>query len=213
MKRLTWILALLLAPTVKAVVNPNVGAERFKYPSHVSACGARYATIRSRFTQLRQERNGGVQTILVGLGGTGNLEAWPRIRAALRAYRGATLILYGHRPHPVEWYAVRGCTLRAVHDYAGAWEAFAQADLAIVGAGVTALECLHVGIPTILYAPTDAHQPLLYGWRSYGFPTLSRDIGRHLDPAKLRTWSQQGIATVDGVGADRVLDILVEVAQ
>ena len=49
-------IALLLAPTVKAVVNPNVGAERFKYPGHLAACGARYATIRSRFAQIQRER-------------------------------------------------------------------------------------------------------------------------------------------------------------
>jgi spore coat polysaccharide biosynthesis predicted glycosyltransferase SpsG len=204
----------LIGTGLEAIVNPNVGAERFGYFGVALAyCGARYATIRPGFRELRRVRAGAVQTILVGLGGTGNLDAWPRIALSLgRApLAGVTVLLYGNRPHPVEWYAGRlpRVTLRTVDGYQDALAAFAVADLAIVGIGVTALECLACGIPTIVYSAHEETQaPLLGPWRSAGFPTLNRTQTARLirDTATRERLSRASLDKVDGQGARRVIE-------
>ena len=204
----------LIGAGLTAVVNPNVGAERFGYPGvPLAFTGARYATIRAGFQTLRRVRADPVQTILVGLGGTGNLEAWPRIALSLsRApLAGVTVILYGTRAHPVDWYAgwLPKATLRVVDSHQEALAAFTVADLAIVGMGVTALECLACGIPTIVYSAHEETQaPLLGPWRSAGFPTLNRTQTTRLlkDPETRVRLSQSGLDTVDGQGARRVIE-------
>ena len=158
----------LLAPGLRAVVNPNVGAERFGYRNAgTQLCGAQYATIRAGFAKIRWLRTGPVQTILVGLGGTGNLTAWPRIARALAGapIRGATVLLYGTRPHALDWYAgwLPGLQVRAIETVQDAMAAYASASLAIVGLGVTALECLCCGIPTLAYSASEETQAPLLG--------------------------------------------------
>lgn len=196
----------LIATGVRAVVNPNLGTERFAYRGmQMVYAGSQYATVRSGFRVLRRPRGGPVRHVLIGLGGTGNVSAWPRIRAALKPLRDATVLLYGARPHPLEWYAVPGCEVRPVTTHAETWAAFQFADLAIVGIGVTALECLCCGVPTIAYAASDMQRHLLPCWRSCGLPTLNREILR-TDAETRHRWSVTGLAAVDGHGARRVLE-------
>ena len=121
----------LLAPGLAAVVNPNMGAQRFGYPRvPLALCGASYATLRPMPT-LRRVRADPIRTILVGLGGTGNLDAWPRIAQAIGRVRDVDVVLYGARPHPLDWYGawLRHCKVYGVEGYADAVALFACADL------------------------------------------------------------------------------------
>jgi len=198
----------LVAPGLRAVVNPNPGAERFGYPGiPLAYAGPRYAAIRRAFQRVRKHRSGPVRYVLIGLGGTGNLSVWPRLVNALKPYRDATALLYGTRPHPVSWYTDQlRMEVRAVTDTGTAWAAFTVADLAFAGLGVTALECLCVGIPTVAYAVSLSQQANVPGWRACGFPTLRRDIAHRLDTATRAALSQRGLDMVDG--RDRVLSLL-----
>lgn len=107
-------------------------------------------------------------------------------------------------------------------------EAMAWADVAVVAHGMTALECLCVGTPTLAFSLTEGHREgaELTEQRSNG-ALLSLGMARELDgsmlfdavsrfrrePGRLEELGQRGQAFIDGKGVERVAERILEAVE
>jgi spore coat polysaccharide biosynthesis predicted glycosyltransferase SpsG len=195
------------------VVNPNA-VDPAGYPGARQAlCGPRYALVRSEFMPYRRARTGEAGTLLVTLGGSDASGATEPVLDALDAHRDfARVVLVvgpaapATRPRP--W-------LEVVRDPDDVAAAFDLADAALSAAGSTTWELLCLGVPCALVevapnqrmvAMTVARAGAAFVASSVaGVATAVRNLANPYVQARL---SERALATVDGLGAKRVVAAL-----
>lgn len=123
----------------------------------------------------------------------------------------------GHRPEAgrvISELATAG--LRAFTPGESMADALTVADLAICGAGVTALECAHLGIPTVLMQQASDQAMNVNGLCVAGASLVARDADHAVELAAIlmrsaerrAKMSQRGRQLIDGRGAARVADAM-----
>jgi len=177
--------------------------------SPVVLCGPAYAPLRAEVRAARDARSAGATPpkVVVVMGGGAAPDA---IAAALTALRdtGVPMDVHAISSVPVPGFAVSPPTpeLPAL---------FAEADLVVSAAGVTLLELCCIGVPTALVRVADNQAAGYEAALSQGLAVgLDADPREHVaeltallsDPAARDALAAKAMATVDGRGADRILD-------
>jgi spore coat polysaccharide biosynthesis predicted glycosyltransferase SpsG len=193
------------------VVNPNA-ADRRRYPNAAQAlCGPAYALVRAEFRAHRRVRaHDAAGTLLVTIGGsdaTGITEPVLDAIAGDGAFERVVLVVGPAAPEPKvrPWLEV----VRTPADVAAAFDV---ADAALSAAGSTTWELLCMGVPCALVevAPNQRMVAMTAARHGAAFvaPTVDEvaTMVRDLASPKVRaTLSERALATVDGLGAGRVV--------
>lgn len=168
---------------VDVLINPNPGAESLTYRTDAQMLlGGVYALLRPEIWERRQTRTGPVRKVVVGK----ECPEW--VRPLLAGYE---VLEYGY-PRDV-WQA---------------WDMLTTADLALVPASVTMLECLCLGIPTLGYAIAPNQRTTLAGL-GWAFNLTPGSLATALRDSVWREHrSTAGGALIDGHGAVRVGAVL-----
>jgi UDP-2,4-diacetamido-2,4,6-trideoxy-beta-L-altropyranose hydrolase len=202
-------------------------------PSHCrKLLGPQYALLRPEFLEARQkmpERSGDVNRILVFFGGSDvtneTTKALQAIRSVGRPDVAVDVIVGSSNPHKAQIEtASRGMPNVTLHyQVENMAELMVRADLAIGGGGTTTWERCCLGLPTIIVAIADNQFAIGRGAERIGIgrflgnchEVTSRMIVDELtrllaQPHQIVGMTKQGIAIVDGRGADLVSFWLLE---
>lgn len=185
--------------------------------------GPRYAVVSERFRAVRQRRiRRKVGTALICLGGGSYVTAAGKIIRAFELvhHRLRLVVVLGRAVGDIG--AVREYAKRSRHDVGICRDItdielkMQSADLAITFPGVTAYECLCVGLPTLLIAPTPFHMKIIRELRQLRCAVnaghlsrlVPRKLGRRIaaltsDPAERAALHGHAKRAVDGKGLDR----------
>jgi spore coat polysaccharide biosynthesis predicted glycosyltransferase SpsG len=192
--------------SAELVLNPNASASarlyRRRSPRSRLLLGPRYALLRPEFGRARRRRAIAplATRILVTLGGSDARVATRTVISALDDPRLQVRVL--SRAQPAQDMARH----------------MAWADIAIAGAGTTALELCRMGVPALLVVMADNQRPgaralhrhgaaISLGWHArLSIAMLRRRIGQLCaDPRARSALARRGRRLVDGKGAARVL--------
>lgn len=210
----------------RLVLNQNLHATRAPYEPVVASqellLGPEYALLRREFWGFRgspAKAVAPIRRVLVTLGGSDPARVAPRV---VRALSGSgfdvRLLLGGADPHGEETTRLaKASGFDVVRDARDVPEHMAWADLAIASAGVTLLELLFMGCPTLAVVVADNQQPnaaaaesrdlvRVLGWHEDVTETMISEAVRAAasDPSGTRARAERGRAVVDGHGPERV---------
>jgi UDP-2,4-diacetamido-2,4,6-trideoxy-beta-L-altropyranose hydrolase len=193
--------------------------------------GPHYALLRPAFAANRRlvsQRSGDVRKLLVFLGGGDSANVTATVLKALAAFRSRALevdVIVGQaNPHLDEIATlcenIGAKLLRQVDDMA---ERMARADLAIGANGVATWERAAVGLPALTVSVADnqraiarhADQLGILRWLGDAESVSEENWRQALDwafsnPSALQAQSANGMRLVDGNGADRVVEKIIE---
>lgn len=179
--------------------------------------GPRYALIRDEFRKHRQQRDGSGSRLLVTLGGTDTEGNTGRVLDAAFGVGFDEIVLLvgrsgaeGIRPD-----------VQVVHDPPSVGEVFASVDAAISAAGSTTWELLCCGVPTALIQTEDNQRHIARPVAERGaglylgdHKTLDSDVLHQLaKPGVRQRLSSEALRLVDGRGAERVVDTIVDLLE
>ena len=207
------------APAVTAVVSYHLDADRRLRipPGAVPILGPAYAPVSPDCSQARRERRE-IRHALVALGGGGH---------GSHAVQLVAEELLRHEDLEV-FVAGRGAELpehpRLQQDFlaGGLGERIAWADIAVCGAGSTPYELACAGVPAVLLVLADNQEPVGRAFAEAGAgialeargglerTALRAEIDRLHDPEAHRRIAETGQRLVDGRGAERTRDALLE---
>ncbi|MEX0955326.1 MAG: hypothetical protein WDZ83_08965 [Rhizobiaceae bacterium] len=209
----------LFDPAASIVVNQNAGADvtfAKAYPaSKMKLLGTRYAAIRQAVADALRVDEG---YVLVCLGGSSD----PALAAEVASEVASAI-------PSRDVVLVAGADPASSADGAGR-ERFAhlptqelaplisRAHIAVIGGGVTALEAAYLGVPAVVLILAENQRPGALALARTGAcvtfegaAAAGRAVAELIgDPARLRQMAAAGTAEVDGLGARRVADALVE---
>ena len=218
------------------VLNQNAHAAEAMYANRSQKTrlllGPRYALLRNEFTEYRawkREIPEPGTRILVSMGGSDPANLGPRVLLALSELpiEGLKIrvVVGGSATNGnVISELAQGCRDRAevLRDPRNMAEQMSWADLGIVGAGTTCWEACCLGLPTILIVAAEnqhqiARQMAMLGAAIHGGVAglldctgLAEEANRLLASAeRRRALSQSARQLVDGLGRDRVFDVLL----
>jgi spore coat polysaccharide biosynthesis predicted glycosyltransferase SpsG len=208
---------------VDVLVNPNaVAASDYQTPAGaVELVGPRYAMVRSGFRSRRRLRTGTASRLVVVLGGSDATGLTPAVLDLLRRERPfeTVLLVRGPAAPPVVSNPGDDAWLEVVHDPSDVAATFDRADAALVAAGTTTWELLTMGVPIALVQVADNQRHVMavadlgcalsVGTAAELPDRLPLVLARLADPDEQRRLSAAAFATVDGLGAARVLDALI----
>ncbi|MBD3246389.1 MAG: hypothetical protein GF333_05195 [Candidatus Omnitrophica bacterium] len=197
-------------------------------------CGARYLVLRQEFARARIRRGKrrtrkALKTVLLAVSATDPGDVSARLLKALNQVPGQFTVhavlppgkrgracyrrLLKNSPHSIKVH--ERLLPRQMAELA------AEADIALTGSGITAYECACVGVPliTVNTAPWHRGRILLpeYGFSVHFAQVSSRGILRTMrtlrDPAARERLSRRARAAVDGKGAGRIVEMLVDLIR
>jgi UDP-2,4-diacetamido-2,4,6-trideoxy-beta-L-altropyranose hydrolase len=194
--------------------------------------GPRYALVRDEFRHLRERvkpRSGRIERILIFFGGVDVDDYTSRaieaiVAAGLTALHVDVAIGAQHpRRSEIETVCARhGFVCHAQTSRMA--ELVASADLGIGAIGSASWERCCLGLPAICVATAKNQVLIAEGLEGQGAIVLVRNAGRDTtkeladalcalirDPARIATMSKAAAAVVDGMGVDRVRDLLLKV--
>lgn len=187
--------------------------------------GPRYALLRSQFRNLpAREATERATRVLVTIGGTDPLRQGERVLSALGQLPGRLQIRYIQGALAPDMRSVAGPhsveVLKDVQDMAGP---MMWADVAVSGAGQTLFELAAAGCPALAIRVADNQRRSGALFERIGSAVvlavsasdeafLGRLSGLILDRTARERMSRAGRAAVDGRGAERVADALLEAA-
>jgi UDP-2,4-diacetamido-2,4,6-trideoxy-beta-L-altropyranose hydrolase len=205
---------------VDAIVNGAWYAERLAYRTPAEAlvlAGVRYALLDPAFgVAPAPRRHTCVERVLVTLGGATPASDVAAVASTVRtALPGAALdvavgvVAVDLPPQP-------GVTVhRAVPSLR---PLLVAADLAVTAAGMTLYECLATATPTVALCVADNQRPNFAQLGAAGviapadLPSLARTVAHvAADPALRERLATEGRRAVDGLGAQRVADVVLRV--
>ncbi|MBN2309466.1 MAG: UDP-2,4-diacetamido-2,4,6-trideoxy-beta-L-altropyranose hydrolase [Candidatus Hydrogenedentes bacterium] len=221
---------------VDIILNQNPGAEDLPYRGAARTrflLGPRYALLRGEFARWRTwQRAVPAQgrRVLVSLGGSDPANATGTIVDALALSQTpgleAVIVAGAASPHIEELRQAvgrAGGALQLVHDVADMAERMAWADVAVSAGGTTCWELAFMGLPNAVVVIAENQAPTARALAHAGVSlflgdgpglearavagTLDRLLG---DKALRSDMSRRGRALVDGQGAQRVADTLIE---
>lgn len=221
-----------------AVINPSPITSRCTYGSRAEGfavyAGPAYLPLSAEYARLRNVRrhfSGGIQRVVVTMGGVDRTGATLRIVEALsdwtsKAERhvvvGAAFARVAELDRLLQivagrWQVHRGLPLLA--------ELLAEADAAITAGGNTLHELACVGTPAlILYEdPHEAEQGRAFAAQGFGVcpgagadvpaDEIRQSLDRFEDPLLRQAMSDAGKRLVDGRGAERICDVIGELIR
>jgi L-amino acid N-acyltransferase YncA len=168
-------------------VCPRPGAAADELPGVATIAGAAYLPLRSAFARRCGPLPGG--PVLVAVGATDPDGIASRIAAALTR---PVLTLPGGEPADVVAARLAGCSA------------------AVVSASTIALECLALGLPTVVMVSVANHERLAAGLAVLGVPVLRLEGLSGLPAALARAAAPEAI---DGGGARRIAERITELAR
>jgi UDP-2,4-diacetamido-2,4,6-trideoxy-beta-L-altropyranose hydrolase len=219
------------------VINANLHADEHLYRRrNRNAClllGSRYALIRREFRERRVRRrrfSARPCRILVTLGGADVLGLTPMAIRALRnllpteidvrAVVGPSNPGFERCREEMSAASYRGEVIPAATNMA---EQMAWADVAVAAAGSTCWEMASLGLPAILIVTADNQAPIAASLHKAGIAVSLGRSGRALDAriaaavknlcadaALRRDMSRRGRRLIDGRGAERIAQVLME---
>ena len=215
------------------VLNQNVHAREAFYPSRDPSTrlllGPRFAMLRREFTQWREwhrEIPAVARRVLVTMGGSDSDNVTKQVLQAIlgEPSLNTTVVAGGSNPHMPELRelvaAARG-SVRLVENVTNMPELIANSDVAISGAGTTALEMCFLGLPALLIVLADNQRLAAEELNRCGAAmnlgeaaevqpsTLSPCLTRLINSQDTRkTMSEHGRELVDCRGAERVVWVL-----
>ena len=214
------------------VMNGGLGAERLPYPRAGSTrylLGPRYAPLAPEFSAGPAPRDTDrVRRVLVTLGG-GRVDAalHAAVEAVDRALARAVIDVAVGASSAVEPRGTTGLNAIEVHrGRPGLRDLMIEADLAVTGGGVTLLELAATGTPAVVVEMADNQRPnvdaslrggIAVSAGAAGDPGLGQRVERAVrllaaDAGRRRAMGERGRALVDGGGARRAVEALVEAA-
>jgi UDP-2,4-diacetamido-2,4,6-trideoxy-beta-L-altropyranose hydrolase len=211
------------AYSADVILNQNLDAHAGWYENRKAASslllGPRYALVRSEFGQYKtwsRTTAPVARRLLVTLGGSDPDNVTSTISAAIAGLDLEVRVVVGASyPHDLP-------VPSAVRDARNMPELMAWADLAISAAGSTWCELAFMGLPALVMvladnqieiaAAIDRHEfGINLGWHSEvqadGMVAQLEDLAR--DPTRRRSMGERGRALVDGLGAGRVIEVLM----
>ncbi|MCW3004135.1 MAG: hypothetical protein JWQ20_3433 [Conexibacter sp.] len=186
-------------PEHGVLVDPHLD-RRGEEPTDRLLPGPRFALVDPGFAAARRDRTGGVQTVLVTVGGgaTGRPLAAAAVDAVRTVFPAACVLTAGG-------VALDGT--EALPFPGTLLDAIADVDVAVSAAGTTAYELAAAGVPSVVVAVADNQRRVVEGARTAGFALAGDDLGAAVaqlaDPAVRARLQEAGPAVVDGQGAAR----------
>lgn len=192
--------------------------------------GPQYAVLREEFHlhRPRQRQWEHVKTILLTFGGGDDRGATLFCLEALRTLdheMERIVLLSGANPHReqiLRWKEVKDGRITIVENVEETAPYMDSADIAITAAGTTTFEAAALGVPVIMLAIADNQVPIASAWQQCGYgvdlgPLADLDAGdlqRAVsaligNPEQRKAMSAAGRSMVDGLGAQRVADVLI----
>lgn len=223
------------ARTGTLVVNPTIGAAAAdsRAAGARALCGAEYALLASGFAaenrRARRQRPAGAGRILVAFGARDGRNHSGAVLAALRTFGdriGVTVVLGRDAPHLADVAGiVAGMrNARLVVDAGDMIAIYRTADLAIGSGGVSLLERMCCGLPSLVVAAADNQRGNIEGALRLGAAalagaadtldreTLAGAIAALIEDDQRRAGIRAaGLALVDGRGAERVAAAMREI--
>lgn len=217
------------------VISPGLGAESLRFGERSFVAGAAYAMLRPEFSAahvkaLRRPTRSHVRSLLVAFGGHDSGNATGLVLDALMDLSPRpriTVILAADAPHRVAIEAQAGAIGAAVLlDVEDMASLYLDADLAIGAGGVSLLERLCCGLPSLIVTQSDnqifnasAAEKLSVATVLGALDKLDRasvisGLRRICEDHELRQMMRtRGLELVDGRGSQRVAEILKTKAQ
>lgn len=200
------------------VVDPNPGADpKLHQAARRALVGPAYALVDPALAALAtrpvRER---VETALVASGAHDPALAGSRMAKALAGLLPGVQVRLAVGPW-TEAGAPEGVV--AVRTESGLGPLLADADLVLTGAGVTLVEAMALGRPSVAVVLADNQRQAAFGVEEAGAalraeisdaPRIAAELAQ--DPTRRRALSAAARALVDGHGADRVARVLLELA-
>jgi UDP-2,4-diacetamido-2,4,6-trideoxy-beta-L-altropyranose hydrolase len=214
------------------VINPGLGADQIPYPGRLkpfSAIGPEYMPLPEECLQARLQKNisnqGGQvlpQNILLVMGASDPERQTERLTRILLAMSESFILHVVAGPHYGPHDALKilcASDQRAILHIAPKdfHRLAASCDLAIVSAGLTVAELLHLGVPVAALALADNQEPTANALEQSNFGVnlgrfdqkddheLSRDISRAMTmPERMGEMAAKGRELFDGQGASRL---------
>lgn len=216
--------------SVDLIVNPNLGVDSETYRARGSntrvLAGPSYCLLRREFRAAARERSQSIGSrVLVSLGGSDPENLTPRIAAALIGSAGLQLTLVAGPGNPAgdQLRQLKAPNVRVLHNAKDMAELMSNTDIAVIAAGGTLWELLAMGCAVLSYA-RNAVQKSVVQWLARDGVIVDMGDTSRFDPARLlpevaRLSASQlararmieaGRALVDGAGANRVVDAMLQ---
>lgn len=172
------------------VVNPNFGAHAISYPEAIAFRGPAWAPLRPwpEFERNYRETDNSINEV-------------PRI-----LYRP------GHGVITPEIEKQIGCKLVPLDRFNDVNKLIKGCDAAVVSASVTALECMALGVPVLVYPQSERHQPILDAMvaRGAAMPYSPGNLEQMLDDENGGgDMAKRARTYIDGRGAERLAFALI----
>ncbi len=200
---------------VDLVVDPSPGAEPHRHSSAPNVlAGARYAVVDPGIPQIdRQPVGGAVRKILVSFGATDTAGIAAAVAAEIAPLLPDTVVEVPIGPW---WDGPLPPRVRAVRCLDGLAPRLGQADLVVTGGGVTLLEALGLGRPTVAVLQAENQRAAVEHAASVeavvvsSIETAAREATALAgDAARRVSLADTAARLVDGMGADRVAGKIV----
>ena len=171
--------------------------------------GPRYALLRTHFGEYRpaKPKSGPVGRIMVCLGGSSAAMGMvPELARDVRALLDVEVVVYGGTQDELPQFGPHTRTW----DYAEAARLMRGTDLAICTASMGCLELLCMGVPTLTYTVSTDQEVVQRGLTHLApVYTLETLLALVRDTPWRSRLSEQGMDTVDGLGAERVAEAIL----
>jgi len=211
------------------ILNPNMGAGEAPYRNAGSVAplllGESYVMLRREFVAWRGQRSypDKATNILVTLGGSDPENLTPRITRALTRLPGYHVTAVTGPGNPNRLEDDLAPNLRVVFNPENLCELMAGADIAVIAAGGTLWELLHMGCATLSYARNSVQSGIVESVAARGAvlnlgfmagfqPSALNDAVEDLAQSEARReqMSIAGRRLIDGKGARRVVEKLLQ---
>ena len=213
------------------IIAPGLGAEKLSFSVRSRVAGSRYALLRPEFAQAHEAaiaaQKGPVRHLLVSFGGRDSGNATGLALDAIALLPNApkvTVVLTADAPHRPEIEERAGsCGASVFIDVEDMASLYCSADLAVGGGGVSLLERMCCGLPSLIVVQSENQMANALAAEAAGAARVV-ELGKRFDPATVATELQRliedhaaraglrtrGLALVDGRGAERVAKVLDE---
>lgn len=226
--------ALLGEYNADVVVNPNIHGSGLNYTGRARVCaGADYVLVRRevRDARLHEGMPHRIHNAVICMGGGDHGGASAMAARALALEDDGTLnarVLLGNREHEIDVLkALLPLGNRARIDEPGEWTAaLAWADFAVTGAGVLKYETAVTGIPSLIVAVVEHQREIAIDFAGMGTceyvgmpdPQLPTRIAAAfarltVDQDARNQMHRSGLDLIDGLGAERVAQMVIELGQ
>lgn len=215
------------------VVNGTILAEEFNYPSNAEIqylLGTKYMPLRKEFWDVPQKAiKDVIESVMITFGGDDFRNLTPKVMNYFNRNHGSlklnVIIGTGFSEEGIKEIEKIKKSNTNIHYSLNAEEIkniMIQSDIAISAGGQTLYELARVGVPTIAVMVVDNQRNNVKGWQSVGFikyveykddMNIINDINNSfndlIDMDKRKKMAKQGQSFVDGKGAVRVVEKII----